>query len=204
MTIEIKRLSPERIADFFDFFDHRAFTDNPPWGGCYCIGWQMTKEEEQAQVHDQAAAYGGDQDAFMRALREVVVRQIQADVLQGYLAYVDGLPIGWYNANDRVNFPETSANGFHFHCPTPGREKAVVCFEIAPAYRGKGVATALLARVVEDAAAEGYEAIEAYPCVHDQRDEWDFPGPIRLYEKAGFTQTAEQPDGVRVMRKELR
>lgn len=33
----------------------------------------------------------------------------------------------------------------------------MVCFEIAPEYRGKGVAAALLNRVISDAKAEGYD-----------------------------------------------
>lgn len=202
MDITIKPLTKELTADYFDFFNNRAFTDNPPWEGCYCICWQMTKEEEKIQLHDQVEAYGGGEENFMRALSEIVVQQITSDALRGYLAYVDGVSIGWCNANDKANFPIESANGFRLYAPAEKREKAVICFEIAPEYRGKGVATALLNRVVADAKAEGYVAVESFPYAHSERDEWDFPGPIRLYEKAGFIKVSEK-DGFVVMRKEL-
>jgi GNAT superfamily N-acetyltransferase len=78
----------------------------------------------------------------------------------------------------------------------------VVCFEIAPEYRGKGIATALLQRVIDDAKAEGYIAIEGFPVVRTERYKWDNPGPVRLYEKAGFSKVSEK-DGRLVMRKEL-
>lgn len=203
MDIIIKPLTPELTADYFDFFNNRAFTDNPPWGGCYCIAWQMTKEEEKTQLFDQVEAYGGGEENFMRALGEIVVRQITSGALRGYLAYVDGVSIGWCNANDKANFPVESANGFRLHAPADKREKAVICFEIAPEYRGKGVATALLNRVVTDAKAEKYAAVEGFPCIHGERDEWDFPGPIRLYEKVGFIKVEEQDRSV-VMRKEFK
>lgn len=39
--------------------------------------------------------------------------------------------------------------------------------------------------------------------VRSQRYEWDNPGPLRLYEKEGFRQTAARDDFL-VMRKEWR
>ena len=33
--MDIHRLTPERLNDFLDFFDTRAFTDNRDWSGCY-------------------------------------------------------------------------------------------------------------------------------------------------------------------------
>lgn len=202
MEITVKPLSPELTADYFDFFNNRAFTDSPPWAGCYCTGFQMTKDEEKAQTWDLAESRGGGNENFMRALQEIVLRQINTGALRGYLAYADGLSIGWCNANDRANFPEESANGFRLHAPAEDRKKAVVCFEIAPGYRGKGVATALLNQVIADARAEGYAAVEGFPLNHGERDEWDYTGPVRLYEKAGFIK-ASGPDGVVVMRKTL-
>ena len=203
MEIIIKPLTEELAADYFDFLDNRAFTDNSPWGGCYCTGWQMTKEQEKTELLDkmeEGFSYGDEN--FVRVLREIVIRQITSKALQGYLAYVDGISIGWCNANSKANFPLESANGFRLYAPAEKKEKAVVCFEISPEYRGKGVATALLNRAVADAKAEGYVAVEGFPQAHDERFEWDYTGPVRLYEKAGFTAITKQ-DGNVVMRREL-
>ena len=48
----------------------------------------------------------------------------------------------------------------------------------------------------------GDVAVEGYAKVIEHRDEYDFTGPIHLYEKAGFSQIIEQ-NGVAVMRKLL-
>lgn len=69
--------------------------------------------------------------------------------------------------------------------------KSIVCFEIAPEYRGKGIATALLNRVCEDAVQEGYDKIEVYPVVRDTYEKLDFTGPIHMYEKAGFVRVSQ-------------
>ena len=196
MEITIKRLAPELADDFFDFFDHRAFTDGSPEGPCYCTRYQMTGEQEAAELW----IYG--EDGFMRALKECAARQIASGTLQGYLAYADGMAIGWCNANDRANFPEVSANGAQLHAPREAKVKVVVCFEIAPEYRDKGVATALLRQVVSDAQADGYAAVEGFPRKRTERYEWDFTGPIRLYEKVGFVKGSEDEHTV-IMRKEL-
>jgi len=196
MNITIKPLTPELSADYFDFFEHRAFTDDSPYR-CYCQMYQMTKEQAKAALDN---AEGRDPG---RVSREVSERQIDSGMLRGYLAFVDGVSIGWCNANDKANFPIESCTGARFHAPAETREKAVVCFEIAPEFRGKGVATALLRQVVADAKAEGYIAVEGFPVVRSERYEWDSAGPLRLYERVGFVKVAEQ-DGFWVMRKELK
>ena len=202
MDLEIKRFTPELAGDFFDFFDNRAFTDNSPEGPCYCTRYQMTREQEQAELFGRIGENGGGAEGFRRALHNIAEGQIAGSVLRGYLAYADGVPIGWCNANDKENFPAESANGARCHAPFQKREKAVVCFEIAPEFRGRGVATALLERAVADARAEGYTAVEGYPNVREARYEWDFTGPVKLYEKCGFKEAAR--DGGRVtMRAEL-
>ena len=197
MNIEIKPLTPDLAADFFDFFDNRAFTDNSPYR-CYCQMYQMTKEQQKA-VSDEAKAYGLDGGSISRKVAE---RQINAGILRGYLAFDDGVAIGWCNANDKANFPVESCSGERFYAPVEKREKAVVCFEIAPEYRGKGIATALLQRVIDDARAEGFTAVEGFPVLRNERYEWDCTGPVRLYEKTGFVKVAETEKNT-VMRKEL-
>lgn len=80
--------------------------------------------------------------------------------------------------------------------------KAVVCFEIAPNYRGRGIATALLNRAVLDAKEKGFSSVVGFPVKRNERYEWDCAGPIRLYEKAGFEKISEHGDVV-IMKKEL-
>ena len=197
MNLTIKPLTPELASDYFDFFENRAFTDDSPYR-CYCQVYQMTKEQQKA-ASDEAKAngYGGGEIS-----RKVAERQIESGALKGYLAFVDDLAIGWCNANDKTNLPTESASGFRVEATTGKKEKVVLCFEIAPEYRGKGIATALLNRVVADAIEEGYATVEGFPRLLSERDNWDFTGPVRLYEKAGFTSIKRQ-DGSIFMRREL-
>lgn len=176
-------------------FENRAFTDDSPYR-CYCQIYQMTGEQCQAASDHVKGSDPG------RASREVADRQNADGVLRGYPAYVDGTSIGWCNANDRANYPAEQRDDVPFHAPAENREKAVVCFEIAPAYPGKGVATALLQQVLADANAEGYLAVVSFPVVRSERFEWDHAGPVRLYERAGFAKAAEQ-NGFWLMRKAL-
>ena len=197
MTITIRPLTPELSEDYFDFFENRAFTDASPYR-CYCQVFQMSKAEYEA-AYSLACANPGS------VSREMARQQIAAGRLRGYLAYDESVSIGWCNVNDKASFPAEpycSGRASLFHAPAEKREKAVICFEIAPEYRWKGVATALLRRALADAKAEGYTAVEGFPEVHSQRYEWDSPGPLRLYQKEGFRQTAAYTDFL-VMRREL-
>lgn len=171
MTITIKALSPELADDYFDFFENRAFTDDSPYR-CYCQMFQMTKEQAKAAYDDPEV-----QKNPGPASRKEAERQITEGILRGYMAYVDGKAIGWCNANDRASYPSEPVYDVPFHAPAENREKAVVCFEIAPEYRGKGVATALLNRVITDAKIEGYAAVVGFPVLRSERYEWDNAGP---------------------------
>jgi GNAT superfamily N-acetyltransferase len=181
MNIIIKPLTPELKTDYFDFFENRAFTDDSPYR-CYCQAYQMSKEQHQAAYDNIDVAEIG------RASRNIAEQQIDSGVLHGYLAYVDGISIGWCNANDRANYPAEPQFDVPFYAPAENREK--------------GVATALVQRVVDDAKADGYLAVVGFPVARDKRYEWDFLGPIRLYEKAGFVEVARREDKI-VMRKTL-
>ena len=193
MDLEIRALAPELAPDYFDFFENRAFTDDSPYR-CYCQMFQASKAEAEA-------AYSGlAPEELGRAARREAERQIREGRLRGYLAYAGGQA-------SRIVGLEMGADDYVPKAFSPrellARIKAVLCFEIAPEWRGRGVATALLARAIADAAAEGYAAVEAYPQMREARYEWDYAGPVRLYEKAGFQQIAQGPDGELVLRKAL-
>ena len=78
-----------------------------------------------------------------------------------------------------------------------GKTVAIVCFEIAPGYRGKGIVSALIDRVCDDAKEAGDIAVEGYAQIKDQKDEFDFTGPVRLFNKAGFNKVARQDGRMR-------
>lgn len=209
MNIEIKPLTPALVADFFDFFDNRAFTDNSPMQPCYCCRPQMTAEQEKTELISLIEANKGimprNITGFKLALRNIAEKQIQSSSMRGYLAFVDGVSIGWCNANNKTNYTELAFDEYTrgtFNTATCEKVKSVLCFEIAPEYRGKGIATALLSRVCEDAMAEGFNVVEGYPHLHGHREAFDFTGPVRLFEKAGFVEVARQGN-VAIMQKEL-
>ena len=65
-----------------------------------------------------------------------------------------------------------------------------------------GIASAFIDRVCDDAKIHGYVAVEGYANVSDQWDSFDYQGPYRLYQKAGFEEAAREK-GQAVMRKVL-
>lgn len=203
-------MSPELEADYFDFFDHRAFSDGSPYYPCYCNAYNMSAARIRSEIIEQAEKNGNGFEGFKQALRQSAERMVRQGEIRGYLVYDGEIPVGWCNANDKNSYyrfgefdlsdPPADAEP----AETSGEEKikSVICFEIAPGYRGKGLAFALLRRVCEDAAKEGYACVEGYPQRRSQESELDFTGPLKLYEKAGFTLFARHGEKL-VMRKTL-
>lgn len=203
-TLVIKPLTPDLAADYYDFHENRAFSDHPEWSHCYCFWFHMSRAEHQVMA-EEVKAQGDTQAALHKSLKSRAEKLIAKGTLKGYLAYADGLLVGWCNANDKAAYQrfDYREEGDDFICGS-GSEgiKAVTCFLIAPECRGQGVATALLDRVIQDARAQGFIAVEGYARQPEKPDPYDFTGPIRLYDKAGFTKIAQWENLV-VMRKEL-
>ncbi|WP_059041036.1 GNAT family N-acetyltransferase [Paenibacillus rubinfantis] len=209
MNLEIKPLIPARVEDFFDFFDYRAFTDNSPMQPCFCCRPQMTQEQEKTELFKFIEANPGvmprDIPDFRLKLREIAEKQILAGDLQGYLAYENGVSIGWCNANNKESYSTLGIGEAIRNASKTSPDESIIsvlCFEIAPNYRGKGIASALLTYVCEDAKAKGFDAVEGYPQLRNQRETFDFFGPVRLFERCGFMKVAEQGD-VAIMRKKF-
>lgn len=192
--IAIKQLTAELHPDYLDFFDHRAFTDDNPNGPCYCTSPNQDAENIDQMV-SEFASFG-----VKATLRRYAVEMLKQDRIHGYLAYDGELSVGWCNAADKESYagfvPDFARKN---NC---GKTIAIVCFEIAPEYRGMGIASAFIERVCGDAKAKGYAAVEGYPILSNQRNEYDYQGPLQLYQKAGFAEIARK-NGQTVMRKAL-
>lgn len=197
MQLTIKPLTPELFPAYLDYFDNRAFTKTDVNGPCYCTCPTQSSEEIDRMVREFAGDIKG-------TLRRHAAAMLDEGRIHGYLAFDGETAVGWCNAAEKSTYVK---NRYQFipdfaYQADAGKTMAVVCFSIAPDYRGKGVSTALLTRVVSDAKAAGYAAVEGYAHSRKAQEEFDFKGPEKLYEKLDFTLAAEQ-DGVALMRKTL-
>jgi GNAT superfamily N-acetyltransferase len=189
MNLTIKPLTLELADDFFDFFDNRAFSDRKA-AFCYCTWFHFDCSIEEHYKHGQ------------EAMRNQAMEYIAAKKLNGYLAFADGVSVGFCNADDKENYKRIKKEILTDN-DEPRRIKSIVCFTIAPEFRGKGIASALLLKVIDDAKTEGYFAVESYPQLHDEHNPFDYAGPIRLFEKSGFIKAAKK-DKTIIMQKGLR
>ena len=186
-VIEIFPLTPRRLPDFLDFFDHRAFVDHPQWQSCYC----------HFPHADHATIAWKDRTAGQN--RAATCERIAAETMTGWLAYAHGQAIGWCNAG-----PRRFVAGL-FDAPEPLAERigAIACFVVAPAFRGRRVATALLGAACEGLRERGLEWAEAYPRADAADAAQNHYGPLAMYRAASFEVVKDEPGGRLTVRKRL-
>ncbi len=143
------RTPPEIVPATEDrWSDVSALLDASGEAGCWCQAWRG---------HDAKALSGG------RSRPELLRDQMRgAPPAPGYVAYLDGVPVGWVGVAVRTETPRLR------HSRTiPAVDDLPVwsigCFRIRPGYRRRGIAKALLTGVVDAARAAGAPGVEAYP-----------------------------------------
>ena len=188
--VEVHPLGVERLDDWLDFFDHRAFADFPYWASCYCsepFGDRIPSAEERPWQDNRA---------------EMVAR-IERGEVWGVMAYVDEVMAGWCNASPLARYPVYRR----------GREDdeavgAITCFVIAAPYRRHGLARMLLDGAVEQFRRRGMHAVVGYPVTEPGKGPGPpgapslFHGPLSLYESTGFVKVREVGP-VTIVRKHL-
>lgn len=196
MNLEIRKLVPELAEAYAHFFDVTPHDVNIDENKCFCVTWRS----------DDSYAKNGDHWFPSREeRRERAIQFIRDGSLQGYLAYCDDEIVGWCNTNADCR---ACVDYLRSYWPIEEDQaavkvKPVFCFVIAPKVQRMGVATKLLERVCQDAAADGFDFIEAYVYKEFDAVPHDFRGPLTMYEKCGFDKCAER-EGKVVVRKALR
>lgn len=174
----IKKLLPDLADDFLDFFDNRAFMDNPEWKECYCCFDRVADDAEWERNS------GSDNRQMAEAL-------IKENLMHGFLAYNNNQVVGWCSADDLRALPRLEKTFLGAGIDVSGA-MAVSCFLIEASYRRKGIASQLLNSAIHSAALDGYSQILARPKLGHlpfQRnyDQANYHGPFQLFEKAGFS-----------------
>jgi GNAT superfamily N-acetyltransferase len=182
----IREVGPASAPDFLSFFDHDAFADDPSWGGCYC---------RYPQANHAGGAWDLDDGEHNRA---AVAELIEQGSMRGHLAYLDGRPVAWCNANRRAAYTIFDPDDHD-----PGSVGAIACFVVAQPYRGQGIARRLLDAACEGLRRDGVTVVEAYPRSGAATAADNHLGPLSMYLSAGFKAVGE--DGAStIVRKQLR
>jgi GNAT superfamily N-acetyltransferase len=142
--------------------------------GCWCQAWRGL---------DAKAVSGG------RSRPELLREQMDGrPPAPGYLALVDGVPVGWCGVAVRTETPRLLRSR-----TIPAVDDLPVwsigCFLVRPGYRRRGVARALLGAVVDAAREAGAPGIEAYPIDPEGRRVEvgaGFVGIASMFDAAGF------------------
>jgi GNAT superfamily N-acetyltransferase len=146
---------------------------------CWCQWWRQT-----------AAEYSGsDKGAHRAALRE----QCASEPFPGVVAYLGDLPVGWCGFGLRSSMRRLDRSR-----TIPKVDDlpvwSIVCFNVRPGHRRRGVAKALLAGAIDYARSYGAAGLEAYPTdpAGTRRDPTlSFSGFASMFEAAGFRRVVE-------------
>ena len=193
MDIEIRKLTPDLAEDYARYFDVTPHWDSGPKDElpCYCITWR----------NDGTYIIDGDHWYPTREeRRERAIKFIKAGSLQGYLAFRGGEIVGWCNATaDCRGGVDYLRSYWPIENSRPEvKVKSIFCFMIAPEAQRTGVATRMVEFICKDAAAEGFDCVEAY--ANKEYKEPDCRGPLPMFLKCGFIICAERDDKVVVRR----
>ncbi len=178
-TLVIKPLAPALQQDFLRFFEGSAFSDNPKWSSCYC---QCFYEDHSVVTWSERT---GPQN------RALACQRIQSSAMQGYLAYSDGVPVGWCNAAPRTLLHALDSEPVA-EVETVG---TILCFLVEPSHRGRGIARQLLAAACDGLRQRGMHVVEANPRTTPTSAAQNHFGPLSLYLSAGFVVVREDNDG---------
>jgi len=196
LNIEIRKLQPdlaEEYAHFFDETPHDDHTDKAELP-CYCITWRNDETYDDKNTHWYPTR---------EERRERAVQFIKAGKMQGYLAYHGERIVGWCNATadcqGGVNYMREYYPIEEYNANV--KVKSIFCFVVAPDVKKNGIATRLVDYVCNDATADGFDFVEAYPNV--EYTPLDCRGPLAMYEKCGFSKSTER-EGRVVVRKALK
>lgn len=186
MTIEVKPLTAGRWDDFVELFG----PDRGAAGGCWCMFWRQSKPEWKARTNE----------GNRRKLRRLV-RPRRAP--PGLIAYREGKPVGWTSVAPRDEFPRLNAS--KTLAPFDAKPVwAIVCFYIRRGHRKSGVASALLAAAVDEAAKRGARIVEGYPVdgTTESGDAWT--GVPSMFQRAGFREVERRHPSRPIVRKTIR
>ncbi len=174
MNIRVRLLTPDRWPDLEAVFESRGCSMAR---GCWCMYYR------------ESGRQGLGKDVKPGDLRKARMREVvSAGSPPGLIAYRENRPVGWVAVAPRAEYPKLRRSPV----AKPVDEQpvwSVVCFVVPSAWRGRGVASALLRNAIDHARSRGAPFLEGYPVdtPHRAVDSWLWNGTKAMFDKAGFT-----------------
>ena len=180
MRLEIHPLTPERFSDLEALFNARGCSVAR---NCWCMYYRRSGERASRPAGMTAA----------QANRADFKALVDAGTPTGLIAYRAGEPVGWLSMGPREDYAKLAKSPVM----KPVDEQpvwSIICFVVPPAWRGQGVAKALLKGAVAYAKAQGVTLLEAYPVDKPARSADDnmWFGAKSMYDAAGFEEVARR------------
>lgn len=179
--MEITPVTPDLADSYFELFDN-AFPDNPDWAGCFCAFYDDPGSDED---------WDSSNPVFGARNRQNRTNAIASESAHGLLAFGEGRPIGWVNAGPRDAYGNLRSYA-EAADPEESGVGCVMCFVIHPAWRGRGVGTALLGSVDDYFRSIGLGVAEGYPRKRPPQDPhfpWTaayYKGSPEMFQQAGY------------------
>jgi len=149
--------------------------------GCYCAWYPF------AGSADDWAQRSAQQN------RDTLAQEIGEGRVTGFLAYVDGEPVGWCRVGAKADLPH-ARGGPYGRGADLNEIGAIVCFAVAPGFRRHGVATELMNAAVEKLRSGAFRYAEAYPLIQAGNDPQDYRGWREMFLLAGFVDVSSIGD----------
>lgn len=182
MDLRLERLSPETLHEFLDYFDHRAFLNDEDWAGCYCQAYLNPPDTDPESVFGEGKA------------RQAACDRVNTGRMDGYLAFLADRMVGWCAAGNSKLYellPDAD--------DTLAR---IICFNVDPDLRQRGIAGAMLDLVIKDLIDRGFAAIEASPS-NDETSDKSFQGSLMMFTSRGFEKVMDLSNGLTLVRRHL-
>ncbi|HEY7902733.1 MAG TPA: GNAT family N-acetyltransferase [Casimicrobiaceae bacterium] len=191
MKLTVKPLTPGNWPDLEKVFNARGCAVAR---GCWCMYYR------------RSGASPGPTAGMTRAARNRadLAALARADTPPGLVGYRDRTPIGWISLGPRQDYAKLARSPV-MKPVDDARVWSIICFVVPSAYRGQGVARALLAAAVAWARKRGVTLLEAYPVDREGRahDDTMWFGAKSMFDDAGFAEVARRKSHRPVVRLRL-
>jgi ribosomal protein S18 acetylase RimI-like enzyme len=180
MQLAIHPLTPERWPDLEAIFNAKGCSIARQ---CWCMYYRRSGGRGKVPEGMTIAQFNRSQ---FRAV-------VDGGRPPGLIGYLDGTPVGWVSLGPREDYGRLANSPVM----KPVDEKpvwSIVCFVVPSAYRGQGVARALLDGATAYARKHGAKLVEAYPVDLSVRDDAEslWFGTKSMYDDAGFEEVARR------------